>query len=421
MKKENLNPFENVQSVIKDCCESLGLSNNVYELLKEPSRVIEVNIPVKMDDGSIKVFKGYRSQHNEALGPTKGGIRFHPAVNLDEVKALSAWMTFKCAITGIPYGGGKGGIIVNPRTLSKDELEKLSRGYVKGIYKLIGEKVDIPAPDVNTNGQIMSWMVDEYNKLVGYNAPGTFTGKPVEIGGSKGRTEATGIGVAITAREALKKLNLDIKNTKVALQGFGNVGSYSALNIEKLGAKIVSIAEWSPERGNYAVYDDNGINVQDALNYFKEKGSLIDFPGAKPINLEEFWSLEVDILVPAALENSITLENVDLIKAKVICEGANGPTTPEADNKLFDKGILVTPDILTNSGGVVVSYFEWVQNLYGYYWSEEEVNNKEEETLVKAFNEVWEIKEKFNVSLRKAAYMHAINKIAVSMNYKGML
>ncbi|WP_315114815.1 Glu/Leu/Phe/Val dehydrogenase [uncultured Clostridium sp.] len=421
MAKENLNPFENVQTVIKESCKSLGLSENVYELLREPMRVIEVNIPVKMDDGSIKMFKGFRSQHNDSLGPTKGGIRFHTAVNLDEVKALSTWMTFKCAITGIPYGGGKGGIIVDPKTLSKGELERLSRGYIKGIYKLIGEKVDIPAPDVNTNGQIMAWMVDEYNKLVGYNACGTFTGKPLEIGGSKGRTEATGLGVAITAREALKKLNMDIKGTKVAIQGFGNVGSYSALNIERLGAKIVSIAEWSREKGAYAIYNEEGINIEEAFKYFEENGTLINLPHTKELNINEFWGLNVDILVPAALENSITLDNVDLIKAKVICEGGNGPVTPEADHKLFKKGILVTPDILANSGGVVVSYFEWVQNLYGYYWSEEDVKNKEEETLVKAFNEVWKLKEEHNVPMRKAAYMHAINKLAVAMEYKGML
>ncbi|MEW9093871.1 MAG: Glu/Leu/Phe/Val dehydrogenase [Clostridiaceae bacterium] len=421
MTKENLNPFENVQSVIKESCKSLGLSENVYELLREPMRVLEVNIPVKMDDGSIKMFKGFRSQHNDSLGPTKGGIRFHPGVSLDEVKALSTWMTFKCAITGIPYGGGKGGIIVDPKTLSKGELEKLSRGYVKGIYKLIGEKVDVPAPDVNTNGEIMAWMVDEYNKLVGYNSCGTFTGKPLEIGGSKGRTEATGLGVAITAREALKKLNIDIKERTVAIQGFGNVGSYSALNIERLGAKIVSIAEWSREKGTYAVYNEEGINVEEALKYFNENGTLINLPGTKELNMNEFWALNVDILVPAALENSITLDNVDLIKSKVICEGGNGPITPEADRRLFEKGILVTPDILTNSGGVVVSYFEWVQNLYGYYWSEEDVKNKEEETLVKAFNEVWQLKEEHNVPMRKAAYMHAINKLAIAMKYRGML
>ena len=421
MSKENLNPFENAQSVIKDSCESLGLSASIYELLREPARVLEVNIPVKMDDGSVKVFKGYRSQHNDALGPTKGGIRFHPGVNLDEVKALSVWMTFKCAITGIPYGGGKGGIIVDPKTLSKGELERLSRGYVKGIHKLIGEKVDIPAPDVNTNGEIMSWMVDEYNKLAGYNACGTFTGKPIEIGGSKGRTEATGLGVAITSREALKRLNIDIKGAKVALQGFGNVGSYSALFLEELGAKVVSVAEYSAERGTYAVYAEDGFDMKEALKYKKEKGKLVNFPGTKVISIEDFWSLDVEILVPAALENAITLENADLIKAKVISEGANGPVTPEADKILQNKGILVIPDILANSGGVVVSYFEWVQNLYSYYWSGEEVQNKEEEILVKAFNEVWDIKERFNVPMRKAAYMHAINKIAVAMKYKGML
>lgn len=419
MVKENLNPFENAQKIIKEACEVINADNDVFELLKEPARVIEVNIPIKMDNGTIRVFKGYRSQHNDALGPYKGGIRFHQNVNLDEVKALSIWMTFKCTLADLPYGGGKGGVIVDPKTLSKGELERLSRGYVQGIYKLIGEKVDIPAPDVNTNGEIMSWMVDEYNKLVGKNALGTFTGKPIGLGGSKGRTEATGVGISITAREALKKLNMDIKDTKVAIQGFGNVGSFTARSMEQLGANVVSVAEWDREKGAYAIYNEDGFNIEELISYFKEKGTLIGFHNSSALSIEEFWSLKVEVLIPAALENSITLDNANLINAKLICEGANGPITPEADAVLNEKGILVTPDILTNSGGVVVSYFEWVQNLNGYYWQEKEVKLKEEIVLVNAFENIWSTKEQYNVSMRKAAYIYSIKKLASVMKFRG--
>ncbi|WP_447516146.1 NAD-specific glutamate dehydrogenase, partial [Clostridioides difficile] len=381
--------------------------------------VIEVSIPVKMDDGSIKTFKGFRSQHNDAVGPTKGGIRFHQNVSRDEVKALSIWMTFKCSVTGIPYGGGKGGIIVDPSTLSQGELERLSRGYIDGIYKLIGEKVDVPAPDVNTNGQIMSWMVDEYNKLTGQSSIGVITGKPVEFGGSLGRTAATGFGVAVTAREAAAKLGIDMKKAKIAVQGIGNVGSYTVLNCEKLGGTVVAMAEWCKSEGSYAIYNENGLDGQAMLDYMKEHGNLLNFPGAKRISLEEFWASDVDIVIPAALENSITKEVAESIKAKLVCEAANGPTTPEADEVFAERGIVLTPDILTNAGGVTVSYFEWVQNLYGYYWSEEEVEQKEEIAMVKAFESIWKIKEEYNVTMREAAYMHSIKKVAEAMKLRG--
>lgn len=376
MSGKDVNVFEMAQSQVKNACDKLGMEPAVYELLKEPMRVIEVSIPVKMDDGSIKTFKGFRSQHNDAVGPTKGGIRFHQNVSRDEVKALSIWMTFKCSVTGIPYGGGKGGIIVDPSTLSQGELERLSRGYIDGIYKLIGEKVDVPAPDVNTNGQIMSWMVDEYNKLTGQSSIGVITGKPVEFGGSLGRTAATGFGVAVTAREAAAKLGIDMKKAKIAVQGIGNVGSYTVLNCEKLGGTVVAMAEWCKSEGSYAIYNENGLDGQAMLDYMKEHGNLLNFPGAKRISLEEFWASDVDIVIPAALENSITKEVAESIKAKLVCEAANGPTTPEADEVFAERGIVLTPDILTNAGGVTVSYFEWVQNLYGYYWSEEEVEQK---------------------------------------------
>lgn len=419
MSGKDVNVFEMAQSQVKNACDKLGMEPAVYELLKEPMRVIEVSIPVKMDDGSIKTFKGFRSQHNDAVGPTKGGIRFHQNVSRDEVKALSIWMTFKCSVTGIPYGGGKGGIIVDPSTLSQGELERLSRGYIDGIYKLIGEKVDVPAPDVNTNGQIMSWMVDEYNKLTGQSSIGVITGKPVEFGGSLGRTAATGFGVAVTAREAAAKLGIDMKKAKIAVQGIGNVGSYTVLNCEKLGGTVVAMAEWCKSEGSYAIYNENGLDGQAMLDHMKEHGNLLNFPGAKKISLEEFWASDVDIVIPAALENSITKEVAESIKAKLVCEAANGPTTPEADEVFAERGIVLTPDILTNAGGVTVSYFEWVQNLYGYYWSEEEVEQKEEVAMVKAFESIWKIKEEYNVTMREAAYMHSIKKVAEAMKLRG--
>ena len=414
MAKE-LNVFEMAQAQVKNACDKLGMEPNVYELLKEPQRVIEVNIPVKMDDGSIKIFKGFRSQHNDAVGPTKGGIRFHPNVSLEEVKALSIWMTFKCSVTGIPYGGGKGGIIVDPSELSKGELERLSRGYIDGIYKLIGEKVDVPAPDVNTNGQIMAWMVDEYNKLTGTSAIGTLTGKPVDFGGSKGRNEATGYGVAVTVREACKKMG--ITEPKVAVQGFGNVGAFTVKNIQKLGGKVVAMCEYDKEHGPYAIYDENGLDFQAMWDYKEANGNLVGF--AKEIAIDDFWGADVDVVVPAALEKAIDVHQAELIKAKLVCEAANGPTTPAADEVLNKKGIVLTPDILTNAGGVTVSYFEWVQNLYGYYWGEKEVEEKEDIAMVDAFEALWKIKEEYNVTMREAAYMHSVKKVATAMKLRG--
>lgn len=420
MLKENLNPFENAQKMLKEACDKLGTEAAVYEILSEPLRIIEVSIPVKMDDGSVKVFKGFRCQHNDAVGPTKGGIRFDLGVTRDEVKALSLWMTFKCSVVGIPYGGGKGGIIVDPKTLSEGELERLSRGYIDGIYKLIGEKVDVPAPDVNTNGQIMAWMTDEYNKLVGHSAIGTFTGKPLEFGGSKGRTAATGFGVAVTVREALKKLNIDINNAKIAIQAYGNVGSFTGTILENMGAKVVAVSEYSREENRtYAIYNENGLNATALEEYNKNNHTLLGYPGAKEISIEDFWALNVDVLVPAARENQITLDNVHIINARIIAEAANGPITPDADKILNEKGILVTPDILTNAGGVTVSYFEWVQNLYGYYWSEKEVEEKEELTMINAFNDIWKIKEEYKVSMRNAAYMHSVKRVAAPMKLRG--
>lgn len=420
MVKENLNPFENAQKMLKEACDKLAVEPSVYEILSEPARVLEVSIPVKMDDGTVKVFKGYRAQHNDAVGPTKGGIRFDMDVTRDEVKALSLWMTFKCSVVGIPYGGGKGGVIVDPSTLSKGELERLSRGYIDGIYKLIGEKVDVPAPDVNTNGQIMAWMVDEYNKLTGQSSLGVITGKPIDFGGSKGRTAATGFGVAVTIREALKKLSIDINNATIAIQAYGNVGSFTGRILQNMGAKVVAVAEYSrEEKRPYAIYNKNGLDAEKLAEFNTTNHSLLGFPEATEISMEDFWALNVDALVPAARENQITLDNADIINAKIIAEAANGPITPDADKILNEKGILVTPDILTNAGGVTVSYFEWVQNLYGYYWSEKEVEEKEEIAMVNAFNELWKIKVDYNVSMRNAAYMYSVKRVSSAMKLRG--
>lgn len=413
------NPLENAQKQIKVACDQLDLEESVYELLKEPQRVIEISIPVRMDDGRTKTFKGYRSLHNDAIGPGKGGIRFHPQVNLEEVKALSVWMTFKCCITGIPYGGGKGGICVDPSELSEGELERLSRGYIRGMSKYLGEKIDIPAPDVNTSGKIMAWMLDEYIKVTGKHELGVLTGKPIELGGSLGRTEATGRGVAIVARESAKKLGIDLDGATVAIQGFGNVGSFAVKNVQEQGAKIVALGEWAKEEGTFALYNAAGLDYNELKDYVAENGNVVGFPNAEKISLEDFWKLEVDVLIPAALENAITEKEAKIVNAKLVCEAANGPLTSEADEIFEERGITVTPDILTNSGGVTVSYFEWVQNLYGYYWNEDEILNKLEDAMVKAFNDIWHIKEEHETSMRKASYLHSVKKVADAMKLRG--
>lgn len=415
MSVENLNPLVAAQARVKSACDKLGLDPNVYEILKNPARIVEVQIPVKMDDGTIKTFTGFRAQHNTALGPSKGGIRFHPMVSRDEVSALSIWMTFKCAVTGLPYGGGKGGIIVDPKTLSESELERLCRGYVDAIYPILGENSDVPAPDVNTNGKIMSWMIDEYIKLSGNNSFGTFTGKPVELNGSLGRTSATGLGIAITIASALKTMNKDIRGAKIAIQGFGNVGSFTAKCAFDMGAKIVAIAEW-----NTILFNENGLNI-DALMEYKNKnaGSIKDFPDATVISADEFWGLAVDVLSPCAMENTINKDTAPLIKTNLIVEGANGPTTLDGEEILNQKGVMIVPDILANAGGVTVSYFEWVQNRYGYYWSESEVADKERTAMITAFDAIYKIKQEYGVSMRAAAYMYSIKRVATAMKLRG--
>lgn len=418
MVKETLNPLLSAQAQVKKACDALGADPAVYELLKEPQRIIEISIPVKMDDGSLKTFKGYRSAHNDAVGPFKGGIRFHQNVNADEVKALSMWMSIKCQVTGIPYGGGKGGITVDPSELSQRELEQLSRGWVRGMFRYLGEKLDIPAPDVNTNGQIIAWMQDEYNRLAGEQTIGVFTGKPLSYGGSAGRNEATGFGVAVTMRETFKALGKDLTRATVAVQGFGNVGKFTVKNVMKLGGKVVAVAEFEKGKGAFAVYKAEGFTFEE-LETAKAEGSLTKVADSKEITMDEFWALNVDAIAPCALENAITAKEAELIKTLLICEGANGPVTPEADEILYKKGIIVTPDILTNAGGVTVSYFEWVQNLYGYYWTEKEVEEKEERAMVDAFKPIWELKVEKNVSFRQATYMKSIKRIAEAMKIRG--
>ena len=415
MANENLNPLIAAQQRVRVACEKLGMPADVYEILKYPQRMVEVSIPVKMDDGSVRVFTGFRAQHNTAVGPSKGGIRFHQNVTRDEVAALSIWMTFKCSVTGIPYGGGKGGVIVNPKELSAGELERLCRGYVDAIYPILGEKRDVPAPDVNTSAQIMAWMTDEYIKLSGESAFGTFTGKPVELAGSLGRGKATGLGISIIMGEALKKQGKDIRGARIAVQGFGNVGSFTAKCAHDMGAKIVAIAEW-----NVTLYNEGGLDI-DALMEYKaqNKGNIQGFPGATEISAEEFWGLDVDVLSPCAMENTINDDTAPLIKTKLVVEGANGPTTLDGEEILLKNGVTVVPDILANAGGVTVSYFEWVQNRYGYYWPESEVEQKEIAAMKSAFDAIYKIKEEYNVSMREAAYMHSIKRVAAAMKLRG--
>lgn len=420
MTKDNLNPFESAQAQIKAACDALGYDDEAYALLSEPQRVLEVNFPVRMDDGTLKMFKGWRSQHNNAVGPYKGGIRFHPQVNYDEVKALSVWMTFKCGVMSVPYGGGKGGVICDPLSLSKRELEAVARGYVRGVYKLLGEKIDIPAPDVGTNAQVMSWMMDEYIKLTSEeNALGVFTGKDTRWGGSKGRGEATGYGIYLVAKLAAEKLGINMEEATVAVQGFGNAGRFTVKNMVENGTKVVAISEWEPKNGTYAIYSEEGLDFDEMVAYVAEHKNLIGFPGSQAISIDEFWGLAVDIVVPAALENAITGEVAEKLNCKLVAEAANGPTTTEGDKVLAERGILLTPDILTNAGGVTVSYFEWVQNLQGYYWDEREVFAKQEEKTRVAFDKIWTLAEEKKVSLRKAAYLVSVKDTYEAMKLRG--
>ncbi|MGQ4834242.1 MAG: Glu/Leu/Phe/Val family dehydrogenase [Candidatus Asgardarchaeia archaeon] len=414
------NPFEIACKQIDKANEYLKLDEGLLEHLKQPRRILEVSLPVKMDDGSIKVFRGFRVQHNNARGPHKGGIRYHPNVTLDEVKALASWMTWKTAVVNIPFGGGKGGIIVNPKELSVGEIERLTRRYADAIAPIIGPYEDIPAPDVYTGPREMAWIMDTYSQKVGRLEPAVITGKPIELGGSQGRNEATGRGVVIVAREAAKKLGINLKNATVSIQGFGNAGQFAAkIFQEEYGAKIVAVSD---SKGG--IYKKDGFDVNDLIDWKlnkSEKKSVVDYPNVD----ERFGSddplyVEADILVPAALEESITKDNADKIKAKIISEAANGPTTPEADEILFEKGVLVIPDILANAGGVTVSYFEWVQNLQRFYWSLEEVRQKLESIMVPAFEEVYKVHKEKNVDMRTAAYIVAVKRVADAVLKRGI-
>ena len=393
----------------------LNLEPGIWKILTHPKRQITVSCPVQMDNGEIEVFTGYRVQYNITLGPAKGGIRYHPNVSLDEVTALAAWMTWKCAVAHIPFGGGKGGIICDPTRMSRRELEALTRRYVAEIIDAIGPEKDVPAPDVNTNDQVMAWIMDTYSMHVGHTSTAVVTGKPLELGGSLGRREATGRGVMISARESAKHLGFDISNATVAVQGFGNVGSISAELIAQLGSRIVAITDWKG-----GVYNEKGLDLAKLNEHVKQQKTVAGFPGATTLTNEELFGLDVDILVPAALENQITMANAPGIKAKVIVEGANGPTSPDAHKHLHDRGVFVVPDILANSGGVTTSYFEWVQDRQGYFWSEKEVNDKLEAKMCEAFDAVLQTSLKYRVDLRTAAYIVAINRVATVTRMRGM-
>lgn len=410
-KEQSESAFENYLSQLEKTKKIIKLEDNLYQQLKAPKRVLEVNIPVKMDDGRVEVFYGLRSQFNDARGPFKGGIRFHPDVSLDEVKALSAWMTLKTAVVNIPLGGGKGGVVADPERLSSRELEALSRGYIHSIAEFIGPEIDIPAPDVNTDAKIMGWMLDEYERIIGKHAPGVITGKPLDIGGSKARAYSTAQGGVYVLELAMKKH----EGVRVSIQGFGNAGKNIAEILHGAGYIIALVSD---SKGAVCNYD--GINPNDLEIYKEQTGSVINYPKAKTVSREAVFSQEVDVLIPAALENSITRENASAIKAKIILELANGPVTPEADVILTQKGIEVIPDILANAGGVAVSYFEQVQNAYGYYWKEQEVLEKLKELMQEAFEAVRREKEKHQTDFRTAAYILAVSRIAKAMRSRGM-
>lgn len=411
--KENLNVLVSTQKVINEALSKLGYPDPVYELLKEPLRILTVRIPVRMDDGSVKVFTGYRAQHNDAVGPTKGGVRFHPEVTEDEVKALSIWMSLKCGIVDLPYGGGKGGIICDPREMSFRELERLSRGYVRAISQIVGPSKDIPAPDVFTNSQIMAWMMDEYSSIREFDSPGFITGKPLVLGGSHGRETATAKGVTICIEEAAKRRGIELKGARVVVQGFGNAGSFLAKFMHDKGAKIIGISD-----AYGGLHDEDGLDIDYLLDRRDSFGTVTKL-FKDTITNKQLLELDCDILVPAAIENQITAENAHNIKAKIVVEAANGPTTLEGTRVLTERGILLVPDVLASAGGVTVSYFEWVQNNQGYYWTEEEVETKLRDVMVRAFENVYNTSQVRRVNMRLAAYMVGCRKMAEASRFRG--
>ena len=410
---ENSNLVTSTQGIIKEALDKLGFDQGMYELIKEPMRMLKVRIPVRMDDGTVKVFTGYRAQHNDAVGPTKGGVRFHPDVTEDDVVALSMWMTLKAGIVNLPYGGGKGGIVCDPREMSIGEVERLSRGYVRAISQIVGPTKDIPAPDVFTNAQIMAWMMDEYSAIDEYNSPGFITGKPLVLGGSQGRDKATAMGVVICLEQALEKRGKTIDGSKVVIQGFGNAGSFLSKILSDRGAKIIGISD-----AHAALHDPNGLDIDYLLDRRDSFGMVTNL-FEDTITNQELLELDCDVLIPAAIANQITGDNAANVKADILCEAANGPTTAEATKILNDKGTLIVPDVLASAGGVTVSYFEWVQNNQGYYWGEEEVNTKMTEILIKAFDDIYELSQSRRVDMRLAAYIIGIKRTAEASRYRG--
>ncbi|NJD04459.1 MAG: Glu/Leu/Phe/Val dehydrogenase [Ruminiclostridium sp.] len=413
------NPYDNMLEVLEKAAKMLGLEEREYAAVKYTERELKVAIPVEMDDGGIRVFEGYRVQHSSSRGPCKGGIRYHQDVNIDEVKALAAWMSFKCAVVNIPYGGGKGAVKVNPKELTKNELKNLTRRYTAMILPLIGPERDIPAPDVGTNAEIMGWIMDTYSIFKGYTVPGVVTGKPIEVGGSLGRREATGRGVMFITREILHRLGMPMIGTRVAVQGMGNVGGTAAKLLFNEGCKIVAVSDVSG-----GVYCKTGLDIDSILSFLGQNNGKVlkdyDIPGVKHITNDELLTVECDVLVPAALENQITERIAPEIKASVIVEGANGPTTVEADKILERNGKIIVPDILANAGGVVVSYFEWVQNIQSLMWDEEEVNRALEKIMIRSFNEVWDQKKEKNTTMRMGAYIVALDRIVKAKKIRGM-
>ena len=413
--EQELNPWLAAEARFDEAAARLGLDNGLCKVLRLPSKEITVHIPVQLDDGRLEVFTGYRVQHSIARGPAKGGIRFAPDVTLDEVRALAAWMTWKCAVVNIPFGGGKGGVICDPAMLSEGELERITRRYTAELIDFLGPERDVPAPDMNTNEQTMAWVMDTYSMHLRHTVTAVVTGKPLDLGGSRGRTEATGRGCMIVSREALQHLGLDPSSARVVIQGFGNVGGMAARLMHERGFKIIAVIEVDG-----AIYNPKGIDIPKLVEHRRQTGSITEFPEAEPIGRDEAMFLECEVLLPAAKENVITSQNASRIRAKILCEGANGPTTPIADEILAEKGVFVIPDILANAGGVTVSYFEWVQDRQGFFWNEELVNTRLEELMVSNFHQVVSYANKHSVNNRIAAYMLAIDRVAFAIKLRGI-
>ncbi len=412
---DEFNPLLSAEARFDNAAEKLGLDDGMRKILRAPAREMTVNIPVPLDDGRVEVFTGYRVQHSIARGPAKGGIRYAPDVTLDEVRALASWMTWKCAVTNVPFGGGKGGIICDPMLLSPSELERMTRRYTAQLYEFIGPEIDVPAPDVNTNEQTMAWIMDTYSMRSGHTQTAVVTGKPVDLGGSRGRSEATGRGCMVVTEQALKRFGLERGNARVVIQGFGNVGGMAAKLMERAGFRVIAIVEYDG-----AVYNDKGLDIRALSAHRQKTGSVVDFDGGENMNRDEAFFLETDVLIPAAHENVITSQNAHRLRTKILCEGANGPTTHLADPILREKGIFVIPDILANAGGVTVSYFEWVQDRMGYFWNEQLVNDRLEEIMINSFNDVVAYAEKHAVDNRTAAYMLALDRVAFAIKLRGI-